>query len=49
MLAWISWGATLIVGAVVCIIVCKKIESTDLERLGATGKLFSYEKKNKGE
>ena len=41
---WILWGASLVVGAINCYIVCAKVEKTGLERLGATGHLFKYEK-----
>ena len=46
---WLLWGAALVVGGVNCFIVCSKIEKTGLERLGATGSLFKYEKGKKGE
>ena len=44
MIPWLMWIASLVVGAVNCYIVCVIIEKTGLERLGATGSLFKYEK-----
>ena len=41
---WLMWSATIIIGIVNCVIVCKQVEKIGLERLGATGRLFEYMK-----
>ncbi len=44
MIPWIMWAATLVIGAINCVVVCKAVEKSGLERLGATGSLFKYKK-----
>lgn len=46
MLPWLIWAATIVIGVFNCYIVCRQIEKTGEPRLGATGKLLKYERKN---
>ena len=39
------WGCSIIFVIVVALILCNKIEASGVKRWGATGSLFSYEKK----
>ena len=40
------WGGSILFVIVVALILCKKIEDSGVKRWGATGSLFSYEKKD---
>lgn len=42
---FLFWAASLIVGLIVYMLVAKAIEKSGLERLGATGSLFTCEPK----
>jgi hypothetical protein len=42
-MVWIIWASTLVLGVVICTVICSKIEKTQLKRMGATGHLFKYE------
>jgi hypothetical protein len=42
-MVWLLWASTIIIGIVICTVVCSKIENTGLKRLGATGSLFKYQ------
>lgn len=41
MFPFIAWGVVLIIGLIAYLIVAVKIEKSGLERLGATGHLFT--------
>ena len=42
---FVFWAATLVIGLIIYIAVASTIEKSGLERLGATGSLFTCEKK----
>lgn len=42
---FVFWAATLVIGLVIYVAVGSTIEKSGLDRLGATGKLFTCEKK----
>lgn len=44
-IALLFWGSSIIFVLVVALILCKKIEASGVKRWGATGSMFSYQKK----
>jgi len=42
---FIFWGASLVTGLIVYVVVAKAIEKTGLKRMGATGHLFTCDPK----
>ncbi|MDT8903161.1 hypothetical protein [Anaeroselena agilis] len=44
-IAFMFWGCSILFVLVVALILCMKIEASGVKRWGATGSLFSYEKK----
>ena len=46
---FIFWAASLVTGLIVYVVVASAIEKTGLERMGATGHLFTCEPKHKDE
>jgi hypothetical protein len=42
-MVWLVWSSTLVLGVIICVVICSKIEKLGLKRMGATGSLFKYE------
>ena len=45
LVALLFWGSSILFVVVVSLILCNKIEASGVKRWGATGSVFSYEKK----
>ncbi len=46
MLPFVFWGASLVTGLIVYVVVASAIEKSGLKRLGATGNLFTCDPKD---